>query len=765
MALFRSNRPRPTRAIEFRRTSAPADVLRQLFGNRHGLLRVGIGLLTVIVLTVVVEGWKSPFTFRLGQVYENGVTSRIDFEVADDFATEQKRNDRENAVEYEFHHDPSPVRNLSARLRNALEHIAMSTSLEDVPLETRAAFGLVSASAQQPDGADAAGAYETLRTAVAGMGAGNDLRVEEILAEFEEFVEPLRQTGVANSAELQDEGIGENSTLAVVSSDGSRQIVTPSQVLLSSMVEDTGALGRNWEFAQKLKPIRPQLERWLVSQVPITLRYDAEATRAARKAARESVAPVTESFQRGEVLVVPGAPIDVETIRVLRQEHQASQAASPFWRSAVRALIVAGLLFVLAALNGYYIAHNEPGILRDVLRLSGFVATVVLAIAVGRALSVDPWRAEVIALSAAVMVLAIAYNQVLAAITAFSLVLVVSLSTVVRFEQFVVLMAVCATAVIGLSRVSSRTTIIKVGFMMAVVHLLVSAGTTLLQTSLPYDVQLGRLVEALRGAGWCILAGYLVAGSLPFIESAFGVVTDISLLEMSDLSHPLLQELVQRAPGTYNHSMTVATIGETAADRIGANGLLVRVGAYFHDIGKMLKPEYFIENTMAGQGNRHDALAPAMSTLIIIGHVKDGVELARQHNLPQRLVDFIEQHHGTTLVEYFYREAAKRAQDADHKTDAEEASFRYPGPRPQSRETAVMMLADCVESASRTIDEPTPKRLESLVHDLTMKRLLDGQFDESPLTLNEIRIIQESLTKSLIGIYHGRIKYHEQRSA
>ena len=261
------------------------------------------------------------------------------------------------------------------------------------------------------------------------------------------------------------------------------------------------------------------------------------------------------------------------------------------------------------------------------------------------------------------------------------------------------------------------------------------------------------------------MAGYLVAGSLPFVESAFGFVTDISLLELSDVSHPLLRELVQEAPGTYNHSIAVATIGEAAADRIGANGLLVRVAAYYHDIGKMIKPRYFVENLTEESSSKHKDLAPAMSTLIIIGHVKDGVDLARSEHLPQPLIDFIEQHHGTTLVEYFYEAATRLVVDPDHRTDAEESSFRYPGPKPQTREAGVMMMADAVESASRTLSDPTPKRIESLVHEVIMKRLLDGQFDESSLTLTEIRTIEESLIKSLIGIYHGRIKYPEQQTA
>jgi putative nucleotidyltransferase with HDIG domain len=262
---------------------------------------------------------------------------------------------------------------------------------------------------------------------------------------------------------------------------------------------------------------------------------------------------------------------------------------------------------------------------------------------------------------------------------------------------------------------------------------------------------------------WTLLAGFLMTGLLPFIERLFGVLTDLSLLEVGDVAHPLLQELVRRAPGTYNHSINVASIGEAAAEAIGARGLLVRVGAYFHDIGKMLKPAYFVENQ--GTENRHESLVPAMSTLIIIAHVKEGAELARQYNLPQPIVDLIAEHHGTTLVEYFYRRATERQQQDPDGAEVDEQTYRYPGPKPTSRESAVLMLSDAVESASRALTEPTPARISSLVHDLAMKRLLDGQFDECGLTLEELEIIEQSLVKSLTAVYHGRVKYPDQRTA
>ncbi len=272
------------------------------------------------------------------------------------------------------------------------------------------------------------------------------------------------------------------------------------------------------------------------------------------------------------------------------------------------------------------------------------------------------------------------------------------------------------------------------------------------------------LVSAAWYGFFAIVAGLLMTGLLPFIEKLFDIQTELSLLELGDVAHPLLQELVRRAPGTYNHSITVASIAEAAADAIGAQGLLVRVGAYFHDIGKILKPRYFIEN-QGNEDNRHEALLPAMSTLVIIAHVKDGADLARQHNLPNSLIDFVLQHHGTTLVEYFYNRANEQSESNPDEGQVDEHSYRYPGPKPQTKEAAVLMMADTVESAGRALSDPTPSRIENLVHELSMKRLLDGQFDECGLTLQELRRVERSLIKSLSAIYHGRIKYPDQQSA
>jgi hypothetical protein len=269
-------------------------------------------------------------------------------------------------------------------------------------------------------------------------------------------------------------------------------------------------------------------------------------------------------------------------------------------------------------------------------------------------------------------------------------------------------------------------------------------------------------MQAAWAAGAGVVVGFFVAGVLPFVEKAFKVTTPMTLLELSDVHQPLLRKLAQTASGTYNHSLNVAVMAENAAEAIGADGLLCRVGAYYHDIGKINKPGYFIEN-QAGGPNRHEKLSPAMSLLIIVGHVKDGLEMAREYNLPTALHHFVESHHGTTLVEYFYHAAQQRKGEGEPQPS--EFEFRYPGPKPQTREAAILMLCDTVESAARSVAEPTPNKLEQLVHKLAMKRLMDGQFDESNLTLEELHRVEEAITRSLVGIHHGRIKYPSEKAA
>lgn len=280
------------------------------------------------------------------------------------------------------------------------------------------------------------------------------------------------------------------------------------------------------------------------------------------------------------------------------------------------------------------------------------------------------------------------------------------------------------------------------------------------------------MLQSITSVSIGVLTAVIVSGLLPILENLFRVTTDISWLEMADLNHPLLRRLSLEASGTYQHSLSMAALAESAAEAIGANPTICRVGAYFHDIGKLIKPEYFTENISA-QENPHDALTPTMSALIISAHIKEGVDLAYKNKLHPRVIDIIRQHHGTTMIGYFFQKACLQQEDArlggkiinirpEDIPAVDISSFRYPGPKPQTKEAAIIGLADAAESASRSMEQPTPQRIGDLVKSLLEERLHDGQYDECPITMAELHKVADSLVTNLIGMLHSRISYKKR---
>jgi hypothetical protein len=260
------------------------------------------------------------------------------------------------------------------------------------------------------------------------------------------------------------------------------------------------------------------------------------------------------------------------------------------------------------------------------------------------------------------------------------------------------------------------------------------------------------------------ISGIIVAGILPIFEYLFKVVTNISLLELSDFNHPLLRLMILKAPGTYHHSLVVGNLAEQACEAVvGANSLLARVGAYYHDIGKIEKAEYFSENQNPAL-SKHDELAPSMSKLVITNHVKEGVELARKYRLNQKIIDFIQQHHGTSIVYYFYRRALESAEQEQQVEEVQEEGFRYFGPKPGTKETAIVLLADSVEAACRSIKTPTHSKVEEVVHKVINNKFIDGQLDECDLTLRDLERISSVFVRILDSIYHTRVTYPERDS-
>lgn len=345
-----------------------------------------------------------------------------------------------------------------------------------------------------------------------------------------------------------------------------------------------------------------------------------------------------------------------------------------------------------------------------------------------------------------------------------------------RWAFFAISLFCGLTSVFATKRVSKRGRLLRAGFWVGVMALLVDLVFAKISVS---------NLEIFSGESWTIfgkaclialstglLTGLFVGGVLPLLEGVFGLTTEISWLELSDLNHPLLRKMQIEAPGTFHHSLIVASLAESAAEAIGANAVMSRVCAYFHDIGKLNKPEYFIENQ--GGLNPHDTLTPTMSGLIIVAHVKDGVDLAIKNKLNPRILDVIQEHHGDSLVYYFYRKAQERLQkheveedhgatDSDDFPKVDEKSFRYPGPIPQTRESGIISLADAIESASRTIAKPSPSRIRSLVDEIVFKRVRDGQLDATGLTMTDLTMIRKVFSSTLRSMLHARIEYPKEQ--
>ena len=499
------------------------------------------------------------------------------------------------------------------------------------------------------------------------------------------------------------------------------------------------------------------LDRDVVARVPVEF-PGPDATEAGGPQA-------SVEYKSGDTLAEAGQTLSADQIRTLRAEYDQWVAQRSWTQRLARALAVIAVFLGLFTLCGLYLYHRQPRLLTDVRRLGLLLALAVVTIAAAGWMSTDAWQAEIIPLLLFGQTVAIAYHRPLALLFAGVAGLIVVLGLGHGLGEFLLFTGVLATTILQLARIRNRSKLIYVGgFAALAAFLLTFVVAAVGAQSLSLALLKATALKALWIALWTFTAGFLMLGLLFFIERLFGVLTDISLLELGDVSHPLLQELVNRAPGTYNHSIIVGSIAEAAADAIGAWGLLARVGAYFHDIGKTLKPVYFIENQPPGD-NLHEGLVPAMSKLVIVAHVKDGADLARQHKLPAAIIDLIEQHHGTTLVEYFFDRASEQSRADPHGNGVEESTFQYPGPKPQTKEAGVLMLADTAESACRSLVDPTPKRIEAVVQEVTQKKLQGGQFDESGLTLPELRTVQLSVAKSLIANYHGRIKYPDQRTA
>ena len=423
------------------------------------------------------------------------------------------------------------------------------------------------------------------------------------------------------------------------------------------------------------------------------------------------------------------------------------------WPQLISLLVIVTTISVGASL---YLLHYQARILSRATRVVALAVLFWILLAITRVFSFDEsWKPLAVGTGVAcAIVLTISYDQrfAIGMVMFYTMLAAFAVDQIASVELVLVMAAGALSCCFSLREIRTRKKLIEVSLLATITVFLTATALGIIQKEMPRVF----FVHAGTSAAAAFVVGIFIQAFLPIIEQAFGIATSMTLLDYSDANQPLLRKLAMEAPGTFSHSLLIGSIAETAAESIGTNGLLCRVGAYYHDIGKIHKPAYFIENQM-GSASRHEQLSPAMSQLVIAGHVKDGIEIAKEFGLPAVLRQFIETHHGTTLMEYFYHEAKK--QQDDKQMTISDSEFRYPGPKPKSKEAAIVMLADAAESACRSLADHTPAKVETLVHGLAMKRLQDGQFDECDLTLRELSRIEASLSKSLAAHHHGRIAY------
>jgi hypothetical protein len=501
-------------------------------------------------------------------------------------------------------------------------------------------------------------------------------------------------------------------------------------------------------FSQDQKRVMGKLAQLLIEPNMI---YNAAATNQARESARLAVP---------QVRIMSGTEI-IREREIVTDRHIAQLEALNMLRHKGGYSIFVGLaiiLLIIFIVVGLYLNIFQQDLYQDTVRLLLFGLIVLITLAFTIATNYISGYLAPVAIG--VILIAVLFNSATAIVMSIIFPVLVALVTANDFRYMLVALFAGLIAAYSVRQVSRRSDLTRAGFYVAAVNVATVIGLFLLAGAfrLEYDFLREFSVGILAGITNGLFSAVMAIGLLPYLESGFGLTTAVTLLELANPNHPLLKKLLMEAPGTYHHSLVVANLAEAAAEATGADPLLVRVGAFYHDVGKLKRPYFFIENQLGE--NPHEKISPNLSTLIITSHIKDGLELSRKGKLPKIIQEIICQHHGNSLVSYFYHQASEKC--LDHRENLSEDNFRYEGPLPQSKEAAIILLADSVEAAARAMPKPIGGRIESVVRKIVREKLNDGQLDQSDLTLKDLDVISSTFVRILSGIYHNRIEYPEK---
>ncbi len=576
----------------------------------------------------------------------------------------------------------------------------------------------------------------------------------------------IRDTALRAVRELMPEGVLSESgrlspsstgRILVKTIEGGERYMAQDSVLSSSQFYERATQFLPLDTGSEVNEL---LRLSLIRFMDPTLRYDAVSTEQDRNAARRAVAVLKANVLQGEAIVRANQQLGESEIERLRAYEEALRAQGELEDPGLRVSGLVGSVFLnllVLSVLGFLLFFFRPDVYGN-FRWMLLLGILIMSFSgTSGIIARNGLPAELLPIAFVSLAAAVLWDGRLALVLAAILTVIVGIQG--PFQNVTAWLPVFVAG--SAAALSVRAVRRRAQTWIFIAIIVGSYAAVLLALGLVTGRDPQLVATSLAWAGGnSVVSAILAMGFLPVFEWFTGITTDQTLLEWADPNRPLLKRLSMEAPGTYAHSINVANLAEAAANAIGANGLLCRVGVYYHDVGKILKPQYFIENQPAGR-NPHDKLKPVTSAAIVREHVTEGIRLAEEAKLPQVLVDFIPEHHGTQEISFFYEKARQDVEDAEDELDPE--AFRYPGPRPRSKETAVVMLADSVESATRTLKDPTPDRVMELIDSIVDSKIQRGQLEEAPVTLQEIGVMKRQFHKVLGGVYHSRIDYPQTR--
>jgi len=746
--------------------------LESVHDRSQTLLLLLLGTTFLIALLLFPNLLKTAPQYQVGDVVQKDIKSPKDFLIEDKEVTQKRREKAARSVLMIYDLDDTLSAKLAERVTQAFEYMR-DLSSPGKPDTTDQKQPSLAKNQKLPPGSlhelilKEKENFEKMLEIQVSKGAYKILEKENFSDSIAKHINLLLQI-------VQENGIVANKQLLL--QDRGKGIVIRK---LSSKEEgSTSKLQRFYSLDEaktaiantgrgELKDIGYSLRNLVIDMAQRltlpNLTLNKRETEERKKKVVGEVKAVLTQVKQGEMLLREGEKVseaDIIKLQALESETRQNQL---FASSAGFVLLAMTVLFVSLVVNSKVagtptVNNKDLLLLCAILIIIFFLSKASVPLADGMAKNI-PYSIEASSLFYAIPVatgpMAVCLFMGLQVALSFCLMMafVVAFLFENRFDMFLFFLLSGTLGAYWVRSCKERGILIKAGLKVGLVNILV---VTALHTFKGSGLELKLVAGWIFGFAGGITCGILATGFAPVIEMIFGYATDIKLLELANLDRPILRRLMLEAPGTYHHSVIVGSLVEAAADAIGANPLLAKVSGYYHDIGKIKKPFYFIENQI-GRENRHDKLAPSMSSLILIAHVKDGVDIAGNHKLGKTIIDIIQQHHGTSLITYFWEKA--KQQKGENAVNMEH--FRYPGPKPQTKEAGLVLLADAVEAASRSLENPTSSRIMGLLQKIINKIFLDGQLDECELTLKDLHEIAKSFNKILHGIHHHRIEYPE----